>query len=75
MRGAKITRDSGARVCNAAVAVRFTSDQINITRDRDGKVVSGDPSVVTAVTDLWTFQRDTRSRDPNWMLVATESVE
>ncbi|MCC7016266.1 MAG: Tim44 domain-containing protein [Rhodospirillales bacterium] len=60
---------------NAVVAVRFASDQINVTRDRDGKIVSGDPSAVTAVTDLWTFQRDTRSRDPNWMLVATESVE
>ncbi|RJO71150.1 MAG: Tim44 domain-containing protein [Myxococcales bacterium] len=60
---------------NAIVAVRFTSDQINVTRDREGRVVSGDPSTVTAVVDLWTFQRDTRSRDPNWALVATESVE
>lgn len=60
---------------NAIVAVRFTSDQINVTRDREGRVVSGDPSAVTAVVDLWTFQRDTRSRDPNWALVATESVE
>jgi predicted lipid-binding transport protein (Tim44 family) len=60
---------------NAVVAVRFTSDQINVTRDRDSKVVAGDPSAVTAVTDLWTFQRDTRSRNPNWTLVATESVE
>jgi predicted lipid-binding transport protein (Tim44 family) len=60
---------------NATVAIRFTSDQINITRDRDGKIVSGDPTAVTTVVDLWTFQRDTRSRDPNWTLVATESVE
>ncbi|MBM3582635.1 MAG: Tim44 domain-containing protein [Alphaproteobacteria bacterium] len=60
---------------NAVVAVRFTSDQINVTRDREGRVVSGDASAVTAVVDLWTFQRDTRSRDPNWILVATESVE
>ncbi len=60
---------------NAVVAIRFTSDQINVTRDRDGQIVSGDPSSVTAVIDLWTFQRDTRARDPNWTLVATESVE
>ena len=60
---------------NAVVAVRLVSDQINGTRDRAGNVISGDPSAVTAVTDLWTFQRDTRARDPNWMLVATESVE
>ncbi len=60
---------------NAVVAIRFTSDQINVTRDREGQVVSGDPTAVTAVIDLWTFQRDTRSRNPNWTLVATESVE
>ena len=60
---------------SAVVAVRLVSDQINVTRDRAGHVVSGDSSAVTAVTDLWTFQRDTRSRDPNWILVATESVE
>ena len=60
---------------NAVVAIRFTSDQINVTRDRDGQVVSGDPSAVTAIVDLWTFQRDTRARNPNWTLVATESVE
>jgi predicted lipid-binding transport protein (Tim44 family) len=60
---------------NAVVAVRFVSDQINVIRDRAGEIVSGDPSAVAAVTDLWTFQRDTRSRDPNWILVATESVD
>jgi predicted lipid-binding transport protein (Tim44 family) len=60
---------------NANVAIRFASDQINVTRDRDGQIVSGDPSAVTAVVDLWTFRRDTRSRNPNWTLIATESVE
>ena len=60
---------------NANVAIRFASDQINVTGDRDGQIVSGDPSAVTAVVDLWTFRRDTRSRNPNWTLIATESVE
>jgi len=35
------------------------------------KAVEGDPTAVTAITDIWTFSRDTRSRDPNWVLVAT----
>ncbi|MSO84337.1 MAG: Tim44 domain-containing protein [Rhodospirillales bacterium] len=60
---------------NAVVTVRFASDQINAIRGRDGQIVSGDPAQVAVVTDLWTFQRDTRARDPNWTLVATESVE
>ena len=57
----------------AFVTVRFVTQQINVTRDADGTVVGGDPSHVVTVTDLWTFERDTRSRSPNWMLVATRS--
>jgi len=58
---------------NAVVTVKIVSDQINVTRDADGKVVDGDPTTVAAVTDIWTFSRNTRSRDPNWTLVATRS--
>ena len=57
----------------AFVTVRFVTQQINVTRDADDAVVDGDPSHVVTVTDLWTFERDTRSRSPNWKLVATRS--
>lgn len=59
----------------AHVTVKFQSEQINCTRDEDGNTVDGDPNQVIEVTDLWTFARDTRSRDPNWSLVATQSLE
>ena len=55
----------------ARVTVRFTSEQINVTRDTSGDVVDGDPRQIETVIDLWTFERDTRSRDPNWQLVET----
>jgi len=58
---------------NAVVTVKIVSDQINVTRDAEGKVVEGDPSAVAAVTDIWTFARSTRSRDLNWTLIATRS--
>jgi predicted lipid-binding transport protein (Tim44 family) len=57
----------------AFVTIKFVSEQINVTRDAEGEVVDGDPSAVTPVTDIWTFARNTRSRDPNWTLVATGS--
>jgi predicted lipid-binding transport protein (Tim44 family) len=57
----------------AQVTLRFLSEQINVTRDSEGRVVEGDPSAVAAVTDIWTFARNTASRDPNWVLVATAS--
>lgn len=59
----------------ARVTVKFVTEQVNVVRDRDGKVIDGDPTRVAEVTDLWTFARDTGSRDPNWVLVATRSPE
>lgn len=57
----------------ASVAVKFVSEQVNVTRDASGKVVDGDPAKVATVTDIWTFQRNVRTRDPNWVLIATDS--
>jgi len=57
----------------AQVTVRFHSQLISVTRDKQGAVIDGNPDKVTDVTDVWTFARDTTSRDPNWKLVATEA--
>jgi predicted lipid-binding transport protein (Tim44 family) len=57
----------------AHVTVRFVSQLVSVTRDRDGNVIDGSPEKVTDVTDVWTFARDVSSRDPNWKLVATEA--
>ena len=55
------------------VTAKLVSDQINVTRSADGKIVEGDPQKVIEKTDFWTFSRALRSRDPNWTLVATQS--
>ena len=57
----------------AHVTVRFVSKLVSATRDRNGAVIEGNAEGVTDVTDVWTFARDTSSRDPNWKLVATEA--
>ncbi len=49
----------------------FTSNQVRVTRDKDGNVVDGDPNRIELVRDRWTFARKRTSRDPNWMLIAT----
>ncbi|MFC6654489.1 Tim44/TimA family putative adaptor protein [Roseibium salinum] len=59
----------------AQVTVKIHSQLISATRNKEGEVVDGDPAKVTEVVDIWTFARDTTSRDPNWKLVATESAE
>ena len=58
---------------NARVTLRFDSEQVNVIRDRDGKVVEGDPQTAENVVDLWTFERDTESGDPNWTLTETRA--
>ena len=57
----------------AFVTIKFVSEQVNVVHDSDGEVVDGDPNHVTKITDIWTFARNTRSRDPDWTLVATRS--
>ena len=57
----------------ARVTVKFVSEQIHVLRAHDGSVVDGDPSKPIEKTDFWSFARDTRASDPNWVLVATAS--
>jgi predicted lipid-binding transport protein (Tim44 family) len=57
----------------ARVTVKFVSDQINVLRAHDGSIVDGDPDHAVEKTDFWSFSRDTRASDPNWVLEATAS--
>jgi len=57
----------------ANITLRIMSQLISATLDKDGEVIEGDLVEVTDVNDVWTFARDTRSRDPNWRLIATEA--
>ena len=57
----------------AAVTMKFVSEIISVTRAKDGSVVDGDPKEIREITDVWTFERDIASRDPNWKLAATQA--
>jgi len=59
----------------AQVTIRIVSQLISATFDKDGKLIDGDQETVAEVTDIWTFARDVRSKDPNWKLIATESEQ
>lgn len=65
--------EAGLDSRSARVTVKLVSDQNNVLRAHDGSVVDGDPQNLIEKTDFWTFARDTRSTDPNWLLVATSS--
>ncbi len=55
----------------AEVTVAFGAQFISAVLSAQGAVVEGSPTTVRDVTDVWTFSRDTKARDPNWTLVAT----
>jgi predicted lipid-binding transport protein (Tim44 family) len=59
----------------AQITVKFISDQVHALSDEKGIVVEGDPNKIVSVTDFWTFIHDSRSRDPNWVLAATRSLD
>lgn len=59
----------------AQVTVKFVSQQINVTKDQEGRIIDGDPSEVANITDVWTFARQVKSRDPNWVLTGTDSPQ
>ena len=59
----------------ALVTVRIVSQLVSVVTAPDNRVIDGDPETVVEVKDVWTFGRDTRSRDPNWKLVETESED
>ena len=56
---------------NLNVTVDFVSEVITCIKDKDKKVISGDPEKIKKIYDTWVFSRDTTSRNPNWQLVDT----
>ena len=59
----------------AIITVRFEADIAAVTRNSEGLVVAGSLSDAVQTRDLWTFRRDTGSRDPNWLLIETDEEE
>lgn len=57
----------------ASITMEFVSELISATYAKSGELVDGDPKAIREVTDVWTFERDVTSRDPNWKLAATQA--
>ena len=51
------------------VTVDFIGEVITCIRDKDKKIVSGDPEKIKKIYDTWVFSRDVTSVNPNWQLV------
>ena len=51
------------------VTVNFIAEVITCIKDKDQKIISGDPEKIKKIYDTWVFSRDTSSSNPNWQLV------
>ena len=51
------------------VTVDFVAEVITCIKDKEKKIISGNPEKIKKIYDTWIFSRDTRSNNPNWQLV------
>mgnify|MGYP001259011325 CR=1 FL=1 len=56
---------------NLEVSVNFISEVITCVKDKNKKIISGDPDKIKKVYDTWIFSKDIRSTNPNWFLTDT----
>jgi predicted lipid-binding transport protein (Tim44 family) len=69
-----IITDASQTAGVAQISVQFDADIASVTRDRDGNVIAGSLTDAIPTHDIWTFSRDIRSSDPNWVLIDTDEA-
>jgi len=58
----------------ALITVNFIADIAAVTRDADGNVIAGTLEDAVSTNDSWTFSRNLKDADPNWLLVETDEA-
>ena len=53
---------------NLYATVKFVAEVISVKKDKDGKIIEGNPDKIKFVTDSWKFTRNIKQKDPNWYL-------
>ena len=60
---------------DAFITVRFIADETNLLHDSANLLIHGNPDRIMETIDVWTFVRDTKSREPGWLLVETSDED
>lgn len=58
----------------ARITLRFDADIAGVTHDKNGNLIAGSLSDAVQTHDVWTFARNVRDADPNWLLVETDEA-
>lgn len=59
----------------ANITIKFIADEIRTVKNREGEIISGDPDQIHEIKDIWTFQKNLKSSNPNWTLIKTQSEQ
>ena len=57
----------------ADIVVKFVSEQVNLLKNKDGKVLKGNDEYIENHTNYWKFSKDLKYNDPNWKLIVTKA--
>ena len=55
------------------VSVNFVSEIITCVKDKNNKIIEGNPDVIKTANDVWKFSKNMWSQDPTWYLVETSN--
>ena len=53
------------------ITVNFVSEIITCVKDKNNKLIEGNPDTIKTVNDVWKFSKNMWSQDPTWYLVET----
>ena len=57
----------------ADIVVKFVSEQVNLLKNKKGKILKGNDEYIENHTNYWTFSKDLKSLNPNWKLIVTKA--
>ena len=57
----------------ADIVVKFVSEQVNLLKNKKGKILKGNDEYIENHTNYWTFSKDLKSSNPNWKLIVTKA--
>ena len=56
----------------AFIKLSFESEQVQTTKNKNGKVIDGDNNQILSIKENWTFSKSLKTNDPNWVLEEIE---
>ncbi|HEY1736982.1 MAG TPA: Tim44/TimA family putative adaptor protein [Methylovirgula sp.] len=65
--------EANLRMRVAQITLHIRAKVTTATENAEGNVIEGSLDHPVELNDIWTFARDTQSRDPNWKLIATQT--